>query len=178
MFPKAHAAAYVMMAWRIAYCKVFYPLAYYAAFFSIRATAFSYELMCMGKDKLEFYISECKKKEKLSQKEEATMKDMRIVQEMYARGFEFLPMDLYKSDARYFQIVDGKLLPPFNSIEGMGDKAAETLAIAAAQGKFLSKDDLRERGKVSKSTIELMSDLGIISDLPESNQLSFFDFTA
>ena len=178
MFPKAHAAAYVMMAWRIAYCKVFYPLAYYAAFFSIRATAFSYELMCMGKDKLEFYISEFKKKEKLSQKEEATMKDMRIVQEMYARGFEFLPMDLYKSDARYFQIVDGKLLPPFNSIEGMGDKAAETLAIAAAQGKFLSKDDLRERGKVSKSTIELMSDLGIISDLPESNQLSFFDFTA
>ena len=70
------------------------------------------------------------------------------------------------------------MLPPFNSIEGMGDKAAETLAIAAAQGKFLSKDDLRERGKVSKSTIELMSDLGIISDLPESNQLSFFDFTA
>ncbi len=177
MFPKAHAAAYVMMAWRIAYCKVFYPLAYYAAFFSIRATAFSYELMCQGKEKLEFYINEYKSKEKLAQKEEATMKDMRIVQEMYARGFEFLPMDLYKSDARYFQIVDGKLLPPFNSIDGMGDKAAETLAIAAAQGKFLSKDDLRERGKVSKSTIELMSDLGIISDLPESNQLSFFDFS-
>ena len=177
MFPKAHAAAYVMMAWRIAYCKVFYPLAYYAAFFSIRATAFSYELMCQGKDKLEFYMSEYKKQEKLSQKEEATMKDMRIVQEMYARGFEFLPMDLYQSDARYFQIVDGKLLPPFNSIDGMGDKAAESLAIAAAQGKFLSKDDLRERAKISKSTVELMSDLGIISDLPESNQLSFFDFT-
>ena len=103
---------------------------------------------------------------------------MRIVQEMYARGFEFLPMDLYHSDARYFQIVDGKLLPPFNSIDGMGDKAAESLAIAAAGGKFLSKDDLRERSKVSKSIIDLMSDLDIISDLPESNQLSFFDFTA
>jgi DNA polymerase-3 subunit alpha (Gram-positive type) len=87
-------------------------------------------------------------------------------------------MDLYQSDARYFQIVDGKLLPPFNAIDGMGDKAAESLAIAAAQGKFLSKEDLRERGKISKSTVELMSDLGIISDLSESNQLSFFDFTA
>lgn len=103
---------------------------------------------------------------------------MRIVQEMYARGFEFLPLDLYRSDARYFQIVDGKLLPPFNSIDGMGDKAAESLAIAASGGKFLSKDDLRERGKISKSIIELLSDLDIISDLPESNQLSFFDFTA
>ena len=178
MFPKAHAAAYVMMAWRIAYCKVFYPLAYYAAFFSIRATSFSYELMCQGQDKLEYYIAEYKKKDKLSQKEEGTLRDMRIVQEMYARGFEFLPMDLYHSDARYFQIVDGKLLPPFNSIDGMGDKAAESLAIAAAGGKFLSKDDLRERSKVSKSIIDLMSDLDIISDLPESNQLSFFDFTA
>ena len=178
MFPKAHAAAYVMMAWRIAYCKVFYPLAYYAAFFSIRATSFSYELMCQGKDKLEFYIAEYKKKDKLSAKEEGTLRDMRIVQEMYARGFEFLPLDLYKSDARYFQIVDGKLLPPFNSIDGMGDKAAESLAIAASGGKFLSKDDLRERGKVSKSIIELLSDLDIISDLPESNQLSFFDLTA
>lgn len=167
-----------MMAWRIAYCKVFYPLAYYAAFFSIRATSFSYELMCQGQDKLEYYIAEYKKKDKLSQKEEGTLRDMRIVQEMYARGFEFLPMDLYHSDARYFQIVDGKLLPPFNSIDGMGDKAAESLAIAAAGGKFLSKDDLRERSKVSKSIIDLMSDLDIISDLPESNQLSFFDFTA
>ncbi len=178
MFPKAHAAAYVMMAWRIAYCKVFYPLAYYAAFFSIRATAFSYELMCQGKEKLEFYIDEIKKQEKISKKDEDTLKDARIVQEMYARGFEFLPMDLYCSDARYFQIVDGKLLPPFNSIDGMGDKAAETLAIAAAQEKFLSKQDLRQRGKISQVTVDLLSDLGIISDLPETNQLSFFDFTA
>lgn len=178
MFPKAHAAAYVMMAWRIAYCKVFYPLAYYAAFFSIRATAFSYELMCQGKDKLEFYINEIKKQDKISKKDEETLKDARIVQEMYARGFTFLPMDLYKSDARYFQIVDGKLLPPFNSIDGMGDKAAESLAIAASQEKFLSKQDLRERGKISKVTVDLLSDLGIIDDLPETNQLSFFDFTA
>ncbi len=178
MFPKAHAAAYVMMAWRIAYCKVFYPLAYYAAFFSIRATAFSYELMCQGQEKLEYYMNEYnKRKDTLSKKEQDTYRDMRIVQEMYARGFEFLPMDLYRSDARYFQIVDGKLLPPFTSIDGMGDKAAETLAIAAAEGEFLSKDDLRERGKISKTLVDLLEDLNIISGLPESNQLSFFDFT-
>ena len=92
MFPKAHAAAYVMMAWRIAYCKVFYPLAYYAAYFSIRATAFSYELMCQGKEKLEGYMHEYeKRKDELSKKEQDTYKDMRLVQEMYARGFEFLP---------------------------------------------------------------------------------------
>ena len=118
-----------------------------------------------------------KRKDSLSKKEQDTYRDMRIVQEMYARGFEFLPMDLYKSDARYFQIVDGKLLPPFTSIDGMGDKAAESLAIAAADGKFLSKDDLRERGKVSKTLVDLLADLNIISDLPESNQLSLFDFT-
>ena len=178
MFPKAHAAAYVMMAWRIAYCKVFYPLAYYAAFFSIRATAFSYELMCQGQEKLEYYMAEYnQRKDTLSKKEQDTYRDMRIVQEMYARGFEFLPMDLYKSDARYFQIVDGKLLPPFTSIDGMGDKAAESLALAAADGEFLSKDDLRDRAKISKSLIDLMEDLHIITDLPESNQLSFFDFT-
>ncbi len=178
MFPKAHAAAYVMMAWRIAYCKVFYPLAYYAAFFSIRATAFSYELMCQGQDKLEYYISDYdKRKDSLSKKEQDTYRDMRIVQEMYARGYDFWPMDIYRSDARYFQIIDGRLMPPFNSIDGMGDKAAESLQIAAAQGKFLSKDDLRERGKVGKSTVDLLSDLNIITDLPESNQLSFFDFS-
>ena len=97
MFPKAHAAAYVMMAWRIAYCKVFYPLAYYAAYFSIRATAFSYELMCQGKEKLEGYMHEYeKRKDELSKKEQDTYKDMRLVQEMYARGFEFLPLDIYK----------------------------------------------------------------------------------
>ena len=96
MFPKAHAAAYVMMAWRIAYCKVFYPLAYYAAYFSIRATAFSYELMCQGKEKLEGYMHEYeKRKDELSKKEQDTYKDMRLVQEMYARGFEFLPLDIY-----------------------------------------------------------------------------------
>ena len=179
MFPKAHAAAYVMMAWRIAYCKVFYPLAYYAAYFSIRATAFSYELMCQGKEKLEGYMHEYeKRKDELSKKEQDTYKDMRLVQEMYARGFEFLPLDIYKSEPHHFQIVDGKLLPALNTIDGLGDNAAVAIAEAAKDGIFLSKDDFRERTKVSKTTIELMSDLGLFGNMPESNQLSLFDFGA
>ena len=179
MFPKAHAAAYVMMAWRIAYCKVFYPLAYYAAYFSIRATGFSYELMCQGKDKLEGYMRDYKKrKDTLSKKEQDTFKDMRIVQEMYARGFEFLPIDIYTSQPHRFQIVDGKLLPALNTIDGLGDNAAVAIAEAAKDGIFLSKDDFRERTKVSKTTIDLMSDLGLFGDMPESNQLSLFDFGA
>lgn len=176
MFPKAHAAAYVMMAWRIAYCKVFYPLAYYASYFSIRATAFSYELMCMGKEKLDYYIADYKKRsDSLSKKEEDTLKDMRLVQEMYARGLEFLPIDLYKSHSRNFQIVDGKLLPPFNSIDGLGDVAAELIMNAAEHGPFLSRDDFQVRTKASKTVVALLGDLGILGDLPESNQLSLFD---
>ena len=177
MFPKAHAAAYVMMAYRIAYCKINYPLAYYAAYFSIRADAFSYEIMCQGKEKLNYYMQDYKKRsDSLSKKEQDVMKDMKIVQEMYARGFEFVPIDLYKAKAKMFQIVDGKLMPSFASIEGMGDKAAEAVEEAGKDGPYLSLDDFRQRTKVSKTVIDLMHELGLFGDLPESNQLSLFDF--
>lgn len=176
MFPKAHAAAYVMMAYRIAYCKVNYPLAYYAAYFSIRASAFSYELMCQGKEKLEFYLRDYKNRsDSLSKKDQDTLKDMRIVQEMYARGYEFLPLDIYRAKATKFQIIDGKLMPPLSSIEGMGDKAAEAVEMAAEDGQYLSRDDFRQRTKVSKTVIDFMADLGMFGDLPETNQLSLFD---
>lgn len=176
MFPKAHAAAYVMMAYRIAYCKVNYPLAYYAAYFSIRASAFSYELMCQGREKLEFYLRDYKKRsDSLSKKEQDVLKDMKIVQEMYARGFEFLPLDIYTAKASKFQIIDGKLMPPLSSIEGMGDKAAEAVEEASKDGPYLSRDDFRQRTKVSKTVIDLMADLGLFGNLPESNQLSLFD---
>ena len=177
MFPKAHAAAYVMMAYRIAYCKINYPLAYYAAYFSIRADAFSYEIMCQGKDKLNYYIQDYKKRsDSLSKKEQDVMKDMKIVQEMYARGFEFVPIDIYRAKARMFQIIDGKLMPSLASIEGMGDKAAEAVEEAAKDGKYLSLDDFRQRTKVSKTVIDLMQELGLFGNLPQSNQLSLFDF--
>ena len=178
MFPKAHAAAYVMMAYRIAYCKVYHPLAYYAAFFSIRASAFSYEIMCQGRDKLEYYLNDYKKRaDTLSKKEQDQIRDMKIVQEMYARGFEFTKIDLYKAKAKEFQIIDGKLMPSFASIDGLGDKAADQVVEAAKDGQFLSKDDLRTRAKLSKTLIDLMEEMGIIEGLPESNQLSLFDFT-
>ncbi len=177
MFPKAHAAAYVMMAWRIAYCKVFYPLAYYAAFFSIRASAFNYELMCQGRDKLEHYLADYKKRaDSLSKKEQDTLRDMRVVQEMYARGFEFEPIDIYTARARDFQIVGNKLMPSLASIDGMGDKAADGVVDAVKDGVFLSREDFRNRTKVSKTICDLMADLGLLGDLPESNQLSLFDF--
>ena len=177
MFPKAHAAAYVMMAYRIAWYKIYQPLAYYAAYFSIRASAFSYELMCMGRERLEYYMEEYQKRwDTLSKKEQDTYKDMKIVQEMYARGYEFVPVDLYEAKAHRFQIVGDKLMPALDTIEGLGDKAADAVVLAARDGKFLSKDDFRNRTKVSKTVIDLMSDLGIFGDLPESNQISLFDF--
>ena len=177
MFPKAHAAAYVMMAYRIAWFKVFQPLAYYGAYFSIRATAFSYELMCMGKEKLEFYMAEIRKKgDAASKKEQDTLKDMRIVQEMYARGYDFMPIDIYRAKAHRFQIIEGKLMPSIDSIEGLGDKAADAVVDAAVQGRFLSKDDFRDRTKVSKTVIDLMDKLGLFGDIPQSNQISLFDF--
>ena len=177
MFPKAHAAAYVMMAWRIAYCKVYYPMAYYAAFFSIRASAFSYEIMCLGKAHLEAVMADYnRRKDTLTKKEQDTVRDMKIVQEMYARGFEFEPIDLFKAHSRLFQIVGNKIMPSLNSIDGLGEKAADAIQEAAKQGPFLSKDDFRQRTKASKTITDLLDSLGILGNLPESNQISLFDF--
>lgn len=179
MFPKAHAAAYVMMAWRIAYCKINYPLAYYAAFFSIRAKAFSYELMCQGMQHLKNVMADYKKREDtLSQKEQASLKDMKIVLEMYARGYDFVPIDIFSANSRSFQIVDGKLMPSLNSIDGLGETAADAIVEAAKDGPFLSKDDFRQRTKVSKTIVELMDSLNLLGKLPESNQISLFDFNS
>ena len=181
MFPKAHAVAYVMMGIRIAWFKIHEPLAYYAAFFTIRATAFDYGLMCQGKAAIDNHIKAYKANPNLSKKEQDTLRDMKIVQEFYARGFEFLKIDLYQSDAIKFQVVEGKLLPPFSVIEGMGGIAAEALAVAAhaetERGeKFLSKDDIRQKAKVSQTVLDTMAEHGLLGGLPESNQLSIFDF--
>ena len=179
MFPKAHAAAYVMMAWRIAYCKINYPLAFYAAFFSIRASAFSYELMCQGREHLEKVMADYKQRmDTLSKKEQDSYRDMKLVQEMYARGFDFVPIDIFSAQSRNFQIVDGKLMPSLSSIDGLGDKAADAIVEAAKDGAFLSKDDFRQRTKVSKTVVDLMASLNLLGNLPESNQISLFDFVS
>ena len=112
----------------------------------------------------------------LSKKEQETLKDMKNVMEMYARGFDFLPIDIYRSKATKFQIVGNKLLPPFNTIDGMGDKAAEAVELAAKDGTYLSKDDFRQRTKISQTVIAAMDSMGLLGNLPESNQLSLFDF--
>ena len=178
MFPKAHAAAYVMMAWRVAYCKVFYPLAYYCAYFSIRADAFDYEKMAMGRERLEYYLDiyKAKKADGTIEKTELDeYKDMRIVQEMYARGYEFTPIDIYKTKARSFQIIDGKIMPSFKVVSKIGESAGESIEIAARGGKFLSKDDLRQRAKIGQTVIDKLSELKLLDGMAESNQLSLFD---
>ena len=135
--------------------------------------------MCMGKERLEYYMAEIRKKgDAASKKEQDTLKDMRIVQEMYARGFDFMPLDIYRAHPNRFQIIDGKLMPAINSIDGLGDNAAIYISEAAKDGPFLSKDDFRERTHVSRTAVDLMSDLGLLGSLPESNQLSLFDFGA
>ena len=175
MFPKAHAAAYVMMAWRIAYFKVNYPLQYYAAFFSIRASAFSYEMMCFGKEKVLYHINMIQSidKNKRTAKDEDKLKDLKLVLEMYARGFEFMPIDIYVADDIRFQVIDGKIMPSLASIEGMGEKAAKQLKDAACKGKFISKEDLQAHSKIGKSAIDKLSELGILDGMPDTNQLTF-----
>ena len=177
MFPKAHAAAYVMMAWRIAWFKINEPLAYYSAYFSIRAKAFNYETMCQGQEHLEAEMAALKAKGKHERTaaEEESLSDMQLVQEMYARGYEFLPIDLYQADDINCLIIDGKIMPPFCSIPGIAEAAASQIKEAARAGKFISKDDLRERAKIGKSTIEKLSSIGILKGLPDSSQLSIFD---
>jgi len=177
MFPKAHAAAYVMMAWRIAWFKIFYPLAYYAAYFSIRASGFDYELMCLGKERLKYNLDDFEaRRDKLTDKEAVTFRDMRIAEEMYARGYEFAPIDVYQATATRFIIVDDKrIMPSFMSISGMGDSAAEMVELASKKGPFTSLEDFRTRTRCSQTLIQKMAEMGILSGIPENDQFSLFD---
>lgn len=180
MFPKAHAAAYVMMAYRIAWFKVYMPLAYYCGFFTIRAKGFSYEKCCQGPVVLSGIIEDYKRrKDFLSDPEKDELHDMRIVQEMYARGLEFCPIDLNRVSARDFQIIDGRIMPALSSISGIGPKAADAIisriSSSPDKGPFLSKDDFCARSGASPSVADKLQEVGVLGDLPESNQLSLFD---
>ena len=175
MFPKAHAAAYVMMGWRVGYYKINYPQAYYASFFSIRAKAFDYEKMCMGAEVVKGHIEELKAIDKPTATEKDLLKDLNLVQEMYARGLEFVPIDIYRANSRLFQIVDGKLMPSLMSIAGVAESAADSIVEAAKKGEFTSRDDFRERTHVSQTIVDTMNRLGLLEGIPESNQISLFD---
>jgi DNA polymerase-3 subunit alpha (Gram-positive type) len=176
MFPRAHAAAYVMMAWRIAYCKVYRPLAYYCAYFSIRAKDFDYEIMGQGQNHLEAVMNDYRsRKDSLSQKESDTLDDMLLVQEFYARGFHFLPIDIQRADSRSFRIIDDQLMPALKTIAGLGEKAADAVVEAVKDGPFTSRENFYNRTKVPKTVVEDMDRMGLLNGLPESDQISLFD---
>ncbi len=179
MFPKAHAAAYVMMACRIAYYKIYHPLAYYASYLAIRGTGFRYAENAFGREKLERHFRELEtvaKERKLTATEQEEIRDMKLVREMYARGFSFAPIDLYRAKADRFIITeDGRIMPSLASIDGMGAKAAAAICEEAAKGRFLSREDMMNRCRIGKSAIETLAGLGILDGMAESNQISIFD---
>ncbi|WP_352420401.1 DNA polymerase III subunit alpha [Proteiniborus sp.] len=176
MFPKAHAAAYVMMAFRIAWFKVHIPKAYYAAYFTIRAKAFDSEFMIFGKEKVKEKMNEIQMMgNQVTPKDNDMYNDLELVLEMYERGIKFLPIDLYKSHATKFLVEEGGLRPPINSISGMGTIAAEGIFSAAQEKPFSSIEDVRKRAKIGNSGIDLLKKFGCLKGLPESNQISFFD---
>ena len=175
MFPKAHAVAYVMMAFRIAWFKVHIPLAYYAAFFSIRAGEFDSEYMIYGKEKVKQKMREIKQQGYAASKKDKDMYAiLEIVLEFYERGFKFLPVDLYKSHSTKFLIEDDCIRPPLNSIPGLGTVAAEGIEDARKDGKFMSIDDMKLRSKVGNSVSDLLKKFGCLEGMSQSNQLSLF----
>ena len=175
MFPKAHAAAYVTNAFRIAWFKVHIPLAYYSAYFSIRAKAFDADVMINGKEKVKNKMKEIEMLgNSATPKDKDMYDDLEIVLEMYERGFRFLPIDLYKSHATKFQIEGDYIRPPLNSIAGLGNVAAESIANARKEEKFMSIDDMKIRAKIGDSVTDLLRQFGCLEGMSQSNQLSLF----
>src|SRR5690625_1600170 len=175
MFPNAHAAAYVLMAVRIAYFKVHHPILFYAAYFSIRAKDFDLLTMVKGSDALREQIKEISAKgNDASPKEKSLWNVLHIALEMCERGFSFQRVDLYRSEADTFKVDGNTLIPPFNAVEGLGTNAAFKVVEAREDGEFLSKEDLRKRSKISKTVLEYLDALGCLEGMPEENQLSLF----
>lgn len=175
MFPKAHAVAYVTMAFKIAYYKVHYPLAFYAAYFSIRANEFDAQLIVNGTNAIIKAARDYKARENdLTQKEKSLLTILEAAQEMYCRGFSFLPIDLYKSKRAEFSIIGNKLLPPLMALQGLGENAARNIIEAREERPFISVEDLQERARISRTIIDILRDHGCLVSLPESNQISLF----
>lgn len=175
MFPKAHAAAYVLMAVRIAYFKVHYPILYYAAYLTVRASDFDLISMVNGSHTIRAKLDEINAKGlEASPKEKSLSTVLEIALEMSERGIKIQKVDLYKSHANEFKIEGNTLIPPFNSIPGLGTNVAFQIAKARIDGEFLSKEDLQQRGKVSKTIIDYMDTMGCLEGLPDANQLSLF----
>src|SRR5699024_4737878 len=175
MFPKAHAAAYVLMAVRIAYYKVHHPIYFYAAYFSIRASDFELDTMVKGAEALRNRINGIK-----SQGNDATPKEKNLLTvlevslEMNERGFNFEKVDIYKSSASEFLVTENTLLPPFDVVDGLGTNAAIKIVEAREDGEFLSKEDLRQRSSISKTVLDYLDNHGCLEGMQDENQLSLF----
>ena len=176
MFPKAHAAAYVLMALRVAYYKVHFPILYYAAYFSVRASDFELVAMCQGKESIKAKMKEITDKGlDASTKEKNVLTVMELANEMVERGMTFKMIDLDKSDAKDFIIEGNSLIAPFRAVPSLGTNVAKQIVEAREDKPFLSKEDLSKRGKVSKTVIEYMNENNVLKGMPDENQLSLFD---
>jgi DNA polymerase-3 subunit alpha (Gram-positive type) len=177
VFPKAHAVAYTMLSVRIAWYKVYYPVAYYATRFTIKLDEFDAMYMIHGVDKA-YMRTEDLKRGDMSAKEEAQLTVYEQLMEMYARHIEFLPIDLYKSHATLFVPEDGKIRPPFAALAGLGVNAANALMEARndGNGPYESIEDVRNRSGANKAVIEILREEGVFEGLPEDDSLTLFDF--
>jgi len=175
MFPKAHAAAYVMMAFRIAWFKVHYPLEFYATYLTVKADEFDADIMTQSHEKIREKIKEMEETgNNLSQKDKNVLTILEVINEMYARGIRFLKTDLYKSDAKIFLIENGSIRPPLNGLPGLGIAAAQSIVEERKKRKFSSVEDLRLRTKVGKNVIDILRQHKCLEGLPESDQISLF----
>ncbi len=175
LFPKAHAVAYVVMAFRIAYFKVHFPEAFYATYFTVKADDFDAELILQGPKKIMETMNEIEKKEK-----EATAKEkniftlLEVAHEMYMRGIQFVPIDLYKSDVKRFKITKDGILPPLSALQGLGITAAQNIKKERNKGRFTSIDDLQQRTRITKTVVQILKQNGILNGLQETDQISLF----
>ena len=183
MFPKGHATAYVMMAIRVGYFKVYHPLEFYATFFSVRSKQYDIQTMVKGEQAIIEKLDSLKLKsrtkgEKLSPKEEEILKTLNIAIEMVQRGYTFANLSLDKSDATKFVVDHEKkqLIPPFITIDGLGESAAQSVVEARKEREFFSIEDLLKRTKLNNTNVQDLKQLGVLKGLPESDQLSLFDF--
>jgi DNA polymerase-3 subunit alpha (Gram-positive type) len=171
LFPKGHAVAYVMMTVRIGYYKVYYPYSFYAASFSVKAEDFDLE-MCKGRENLLSSMRELSGQKDLSAKDKNKLSIMELVNEMYARGLKFSPLDIYKAKMDEFLVTPQGLMPPLCAVQGLGASVAQNIVDARNEGNFFTVDDFRERTKTNKTVVELLRKNGVLKGIPETNQMT------
>ncbi len=177
MFPKAHAAAYMIATLRLGWYKVHKAVEYYAAYFTVRSENLDGAIAMQGHQAVRDKMNNIKQKQSVHEataKDEAEFQTLQIVNEMMARKIEFLPVDIYKSEAKMFKVEDGKIRLPFSSLPGVGGAAADSLAETGKHTEYLSIEDMQIKTKVTKAVIETLKDVGVLKDLPESSQMSLF----